>query len=146
MLALVKSGFAPLTEEEAFRLENYALENGIRGTKWDRPFTRGDEAEEMEPLRQRVMDPLRELRRGLREARDAQASMTAVFGYLQQVDAYGRLKAREARLLAENLQAEAAQNRQVWRMILETLEQQRALLDGSRAPMEQVSGVAGGGL
>ena len=47
MLALVKSGFAPLTEEEAFRLENYALENGIRGTKWDRPFTRGDEAEEM---------------------------------------------------------------------------------------------------
>lgn len=34
--------------------------------------------------------------------------MTAVFGYLQQVDAYGRLKAREARLLAENLQAEAA--------------------------------------
>ena len=93
----------------------------------------------MEPLRQRVMDPLRELRRGLREARDAQASMTAVFGYLQQVDAYGRLKAREARLLAENLQAEAAQNRQVWRMILETLEQQRALLDGSRAPMEQVS-------
>lgn len=139
MLALVKSGFAPLTEEEAFRLENYALENGIRGTKWDRPFTRGDEAEEMEPLRQRVMDPLRELRRGLREARDAQASMTAVFGYLQQVDAYGRLKAREARLLAENLQAEAAQNRQVWRMILETLEQQRALLDGSRAPMEQVS-------
>ena len=30
MLALVKSGFAPLTEEEAFRLENYALENGIR--------------------------------------------------------------------------------------------------------------------
>lgn len=33
MLALVKSGFAPLTEEEAFRLENYALENGIRGHK-----------------------------------------------------------------------------------------------------------------
>ena len=38
MLALVKSGFAPLTEEEAFRLENYALENGIRGTKWTDPL------------------------------------------------------------------------------------------------------------
>lgn len=92
------------------------------------------------------MDPLRELRRGLREARDAQASMTAVFGYLQQVDAYGRLKAREARLLAENLQAEAAQNRQVWRMILETLEQQRALLDGQPGAHGAGVRVAGGGL
>lgn len=139
MLALIKSGFAPVEEEEAFRLENYVLENGIRGRKWERTFTRGEDAEAMEPLRQRVMEPLRRLRAGLRDARDAQASMTAVFGLLQDVDAYGKLKAREARLLEENLQAEAAQNRQVWRMILETLEQQRELLDGSRAPMAQVA-------
>lgn len=139
VLAVMKSGFSPLTEEEAFALENYALENGIRGAKWDRPFTRGQDAAAMEPLRLRLMEPLRRLRLGLRQARDAQSSMTAVFTLLQDVDAYERLKAREARLLAEGMQAEAAQNRQVWRMILETLEQQRELLDGSRAPMQQVA-------
>ena len=46
----------------------------------------------MEPLRQRFMDPLRSpSRRGLRAAQDAQASMTAVFGLLQHVNAYGQL-------------------------------------------------------
>lgn len=139
VLAVLKSGFAPLTEEEAFLLENYARENGVRGVKWERAFTRGDDAEAMEPLRQRLMEPLRRLRRGLRQAADAQASMTAVFGLLQDVGAYERLKTRETRLLAAELPAEAAQNRQVWRMILETLEQQRELLDGSRAPMGQVA-------
>ena len=139
MLTLVKSGYMPLGEDEAFLLENYALENGIRGKKWERAFTRGDDAQDMEVLRQRVMEPLTGLRRGLREARDAQASMTAVFGFLQEVEAYQHLQQREKALLEKNLQAEAAQNRQIWRMILETLEQQLALLDGSRAPMEQVA-------
>ena len=95
MLALMKSGFAPLTTEEAFQLENYALENGIRGKKWERPFTRGEDAETMEPLRQRLMEPLLRLRAGLRAAEDAQASMTAVFGLLQDVNAYDQLLRRE---------------------------------------------------
>lgn len=139
MLALMKSGFAPLTTEEAFQLENYALENGIRGKKWERPFTRGEDAETMEPLRQRLMEPLLRLRAGLRAAEDAQASMTAVFGLLQDVNAYDQLLRREEKLLAAGMQAEAGQNRQVWKLVLDILDQQRELLDGSRAPVSQVA-------
>lgn len=139
VLAVMKSGFSPLTEEECFALENYALENGLRGKKWEEPLHRGEQAAEMDPLRQRLMAPLLRLRDGLRRAEDAQDSMTAVFGLLQDVDAYTRLREREEKLLAQQMQAEAAQNRQVWRMILETLEQQRALLDGSREPVTQVA-------
>lgn len=139
VLALMKSGFSPLAAEETFALENYALENGIRGKRWETPFTRGAQAETMEPLRQHLMEPLLHLRREMRQAKDAQASMTAVFGLLQEVNAYGRLLRREEELLARGMEAEAAQNRQIWRLILETLDQQRELLDGSRAPMDQVA-------
>lgn len=50
VLECARSGFSPLTAEEAMLLENYAIENGIRRDKWRKPFTRGAKAEEMKPF------------------------------------------------------------------------------------------------
>lgn len=41
MLCLLKSGYAPLTFEEACELENYAYCYGVDRARWTRPFTRG---------------------------------------------------------------------------------------------------------
>ena len=65
--------------------------------------------------------------------------MTAVFGLLQDVNAYDQLLRREEKLLAAGMQAEAGQNRQIWKLVLDILDQQRELLDGSRAPVSQVA-------
>ena len=139
VLDAAKSGFSPLTDEEAMLLENYALENGITRGKWQKPFTRGSQAESMEPLRQRLMTPLLTLHDELRQARTATASVEAVFRLLENVHAYDRLLQREEELLRRGMQAEAAQNRQVWQIVMNLLDQLHALLGESRAAMRDMA-------
>ena len=139
VLDAAKSGFSPLTEEEAMQLENYALENGITRAKWQKSFTRGPQAEAIEPLRQRLMAPLTTLHDELKQSRTATASVEAVFHLLENVNAYDKLLQREEELLRRGLQAEAAQNRQVWQIIMNLLDQLHALLGDSRAPMKDMA-------
>lgn len=147
VLQMAKSGFSPLTDEEAQRLENYAIENGVNRSKWLRPFTRGD-AEKMEELRGRLTAPVETLRERLRSAKTASQSVEAVFRLLEDVQAYDRLLLREEQLLQRGMAAEAAQNRQVWQIVMNLLDQMHALLGERRAAMKDVarfveSGLAG---
>ncbi len=146
VLAVAKSGFSTLADEEAMLLENYAMENGIAHGKWLKPFTRGEDAERMEPLREKLMAPMQALQTRLRQAQTATASMEAVFRLLEDMDAYAHLMAREEALLARGMQAEAAQNRQVWQIVLGLLDQLHGLLGDRRAAMRDVAGFLEAGL
>ena len=145
VLDCAKSGFSPLTEAEAMRLENYALENGVAYGKWIRPFTRAN-AEEAEPLREKLMTPLLAFHARLKEAKDASESVEAAFRLLEDVGAYEHLMAREAELLSRGMQAEAAANRQVWQVIMRLFDQLHALLGGSRAAMKELAAYLEAGL
>lgn len=138
VLDVAKSGFSPLTDEEALLLENYVLENGVTRGKWLNPFTRGASAQAMEPLRQRLTAPILTLRDRLRNARTAAASVEAIYYLLEDVRAYDRLLAREEALLSRQMQAEAAQNRQVWQIVMNLLDQLYALLGDQRAAMRDM--------
>ena len=146
LLQMMKSGFSLLALEEAHVLENYALANGIDHGKWRRPFTRGDNAEVMEALRQRLMAPVETLHDRLKEAKSAAQSVEAVFRLLEDVGAYEKLLQRENDLLRRGMGAEAAQNRQVWQMIMDLLDQLHALLGERRAPMKDVARLVASGL
>lgn len=138
VLDMAKSGFSPLTADEACLLENYAVENGINRTKWLRPLTRGN-AEAMEPLRQRLITPAEHLREGLRQAKTAAQSVEAVFRLMEEVDAYNKLLAREEELLRRGMAAQAATNRQVWQIVMDLLDQLYNLLGQSRANMKDMA-------
>ena len=139
VLHMMKSGFSPLTAEEAHFLENYALENGVDHGRWRKPFTRGDKAEAAEALRLRLITPVETLQDRLREAKSAAQSVEAVFRLLEDVGAYQTLLEREEALLRRNMGAEAAQNRQVWQLIMDLLDQLHALLGERRAAMKDIA-------
>ena len=139
MLSLLKSGYAPLTFEEACELENYAYCYGVDRVRWTRPFTRGPEAERMEALRQRLMDPLVRTRAALVSARDATASLTAAFGLFQEVGAYEALKREEDRLLEIGFLTRAGQNSQVWQAVLRLMDQLVKLSGGARIPLRHIA-------
>jgi len=84
MLAMLKSGYAPLSFEESCELENYLYVCGIDRKRWLAPFYRGEASmrERCEALRLRLMEPLLKARQALVDARDAASSMTAVFQLL----------------------------------------------------------------
>lgn len=140
VVAVMKSGFAPLTFEEACMLENYAREYGINRKKWLIPFDKGEEqyAARCETLRARIIEPLQKARAAIVAARDAQASLAAVTTLLADVNAYETLIREEAALTAENMLVRAGQNSQMWQTILNLLEQLFALADGARIPLNRL--------
>ena len=148
VLLAAKSGFSPLEEREAALLENYAVTNGITRGKWRKPFTRGDEATvaEAEALRQKLIAPIERLREGLAKARNADASLTAIYAMLEECGAYGRLQAREEALLARGMEAEAARNRQIWRILMELMDQLHALLGERRVTLKDAARLVASGL
>ncbi len=146
VLHMAKSGFSPLTEREAQELENYAQEQGVDRGKWLKPFTRGDNAEEMEALRLRLMAPVEALHQRLKSAKTAAQEVEAVFRLLEEVDAYAQLMDRETELLARDMAVEAAQNRQVWQTLMDLLDQLHALLGEQRASMRDLARFVEAGL
>ncbi len=145
VLTCAKSGFSPLTAEEAHLLENYALSHGIDHGKWLKPFTRGD-AQTAEELRIRLITPVEALRERLRASKSATQSAEAIFRLLEDVGAYDHLLQRENDLLHRGMAAEAAQNRQVWQLVMDLLDQLHALLGERRAAMKDVARFVTSGL
>ncbi len=141
VIACLKSGYAPLKPEDCYRLENYALANGIYGDRWRKPFARGkkEEAEKLEPVRQAFIGPMETLREALLKAKEATDSLRAIFHFLEEVDAYHSLQTEEELLLQMNLPDKAAKTRQIWQFLLGTLDQMHELLSGLRAPSTQVA-------
>ncbi len=146
VMLMAKSGFSALTTEQAHRLENYALSYGIDHRKWLKPFTHGDEAAELEEIRQALIAPAEALRERLRDAKTAAQSAEAIFRLLEDVGAYERLLARENELLARGMAAEAATNRQVWQLVMDLLDQLHALLGERRAAMRDIARFIASGL
>ena len=146
VLHMAKSGFSPLEEGEAHFLENYALENGIDHGRWRKPFTRGERAEEAEALRVKLITPVEALHDRLKDAKSASQSVEAVFRLLEDVNAYRTLLQREEALLRRGMDAEAAQNRQVWQLIMDLLDQLHALLGERRAAMKDIARFVTSGL
>ena len=64
MLAVIKSGYAPIPQEDAWQLENYILSYGIRGKLWLAPFARGSaqECAAVEEARKALITPLHAMR------------------------------------------------------------------------------------
>ena len=134
MLSLIKSGFAPISQEDAWQLENYVLSYGIRGKLWLKPFSRGSVAEcaQVEEARGTLIAPLEALRESLKEKPEAENALPALYAYLSACRVFESLSATQDTLMERGMDAEAAQVRQVWEALMQLLSQAYALLKGTK--------------
>ncbi len=141
MLSVIKSGYAPLPEEDAWRLENYVLSYGIRGKLWLSPFARGsaEECARVEEARHSLIAPLDEMRLAVRQAENAGEALTAVYRYLEKCAVFEKLQASQEALLARGMAAEAVQARQVWEAMMQLLSQAHALLRDTKVTSGHLS-------
>lgn len=137
MKALIASGFTDLTEEEGWLIQNYALAYGIRGGRWRKTFTRGEEAlrAQADEIRQRLTAPLIALHQALVDAKNAAASLQALEAFLLMSRAEEKAQQLEQDLENGGLFKEAIQSRQVWPLLQEMLEQMGALMGEERIPL-----------
>ncbi|MDR0897166.1 MAG: PD-(D/E)XK nuclease family protein [Oscillospiraceae bacterium] len=143
----LKSGLCALDADSTDRLENYAIEHGLRGGKWRREIA--DPA--LEALRMQFTQPLEALQSRLAKARrekDGAGVLAAAYQLLEDVDAYATLQQWQQDFAARGLFTEAADCALAWRLLLETLDQLYALQPADAAPLggAALSQVLEGGL
>ena len=128
-----RSGFAPVTDDEADLLMNYALETGLKGRAWLRPLTRGapEAVEALEPVRKRLMDPVEALQRRARNAK-AEKLLEAAFLFLEEIGAREKLEAQQQALSGMGRREWAMEGAQVWNKIIQALDQAHELLSGEK--------------
>ncbi|MDE6064482.1 MAG: PD-(D/E)XK nuclease family protein, partial [Lachnospiraceae bacterium] len=131
----LRSGLAGFQPEETDLLENYCKETGIRGKrKWSMQFTKrtAQMKEETEPLlainelRERFYEELSPLLNV--EAKSAAAYVEALYLFLTKNKAAERLAAYEEMFLDKGELVRAKEYAQVYRLVMELLEQIMGLL------------------
>ena len=141
MLSVIKSGYAPVSEEEAWRMENYIQSYGIRGKLWLEPFKRGtpEECAALENARQSLITPLHAMREAMKAAQDSAQALQAVYAYLEAAEVYARLLENQEELTNRNMPAEAMQIQQLWEAVMQLLSQAEALLGAVRVSPRQLA-------
>ncbi|MBQ4551053.1 MAG: PD-(D/E)XK nuclease family protein [Oscillospiraceae bacterium] len=152
VLRYLKSMLSPVECGICDKLENYAVLWGIRGEKWNRPFTHHPEGlgreetpasaallSELNKARARGIAPLVRLRDGMRSARNLHGMVEALLAFLDEIRLCQRLE-----LLAEqadrNGDNRAAQEyNQLWEILLGALEQLDSVLGESKWEPEAFS-------
>ncbi len=141
MLSVIKSGYTPIAEEDAWRMENYIQSYGIRGKLWLAPFKRGtqEEAAALEEARVRLITPLHALREAMKEAQNSEDALRSVVEYLEEAKVYEQLAESQEALTAQSMPAEAMQIQQLWEAIMQLLSQAQALLGAVRVSPRQLA-------
>ena len=147
----IRSGFLPVTQEQADALIAYAEGVDVRMDGWKRAFTyhKEENAEELAALnesREAVVRPLTALQKRLRAAKCADDTVAAVLDLLEETEAFERLADMRMELTEAGMDAEAQDCAQVWNALMETLDQLHALLGGSAVPAKTVMQLLAGGL
>ena len=143
----LRSGFSPLDADECDRFVNYLEARGIRGRRLltgisprEKTDAARKEAEALEALRRRALDPLVRLRGALKDARSARDSLTGVFRFLTEIGAQERLFGQRRILESEDLPEAAAEGVQVWNRILSALDQMADLLSEEKLTARKLAG------
>ena len=136
MIDILKSGYAPLNDNECWLLENYAVRYGINGARWRLPFTRGEEEERRVPeeAREKLLPLLEKLQADLREAQTSEESLRAPLVFLLSCRVYDTLVEQEGRLVSAHMDADALRARQVWSRLLSLFDQMHEIAGESRIP------------
>jgi len=142
----LRSGLADLTWEETDRLENYCLQTGIRGYRsYSRLFTRktkemdGDEEklQEINALRERMMSQVETLH--LRGKEPVGTYVNALYDFLVRTKVQTKLAVFQARFEEMGDLAAAREYAQIYRLVMELLDQIYALLGEETITLQEFS-------
>ena len=136
MLRYLRSALSPIDPDTCDCLENYAIIWGIRGQKWAKAWENhpdglsgvwteqdGQRLEKLNAARERAVSPLLRLQQGFRDAADLRGQVTALYGFLEDIQLEQRLS-RLARELDDSGDNRGAQIlNQLWEILLGALEQ-----------------------
>lgn len=141
----LRSGFSGITTEEADLLENYCLALGVRGIKkysekWIR-FAKNqteDELGKINEIRLRFYNSAADAAEVLKDRNTSiTEKCTALYEFLEKVEAESQIHRKEEQFLEENEPAMAKEYHQIFRVIMELLEKYVELLGEECISLEE---------
>ncbi len=137
ILTFLKTGFSPLTEEEAADLENYVFTWNIKGKEWESPFTgdpNGDVKEKDEnainrinTLRETILSEFADLRKGIdtQDGKNCKAKPLYIseklFSFLQKEYVKSKFRNYAASLDEAGFSELAAEQNRIWEFLVDIL-------------------------
>ena len=136
VLSYLKSALSPLESEACDLVENYAVLWGIRGKHWLRDWTNhpdglggewnddaGQTLARLNEARKLALDPLADLEKKFREAKNLAGQVQALYDFLEQVQLAQRLDSLAHQLDEQGDNRSAQILDQLWEILLTALEQ-----------------------
>lgn len=148
----LRSGLADFDREEVDRLENYVLALGLKGRrKWSRAFTRppgGKEEEQTDRLealnrtRERLMTQLEPL---MERKKTAGEYVKTLYEFIVSARIQEKLAGYEKRFQSENNPEKAKEYAQIYRLVMEVLEQIEGLLRTEEMTLQEFADILDAG-
>jgi ATP-dependent helicase/nuclease subunit B len=135
----IKTGFSPLTKDEGEKLENYALRYGIRGWHWANDFTipQGEELEELNQFRKRVIEPLLKLEKKIGAKKPVKEITKVLFEFLQELETEKKLESWIEELKRIKRYDFVNENSQIWNTVIEIFDQLSEILGDSEMNLKE---------
>uniref|UniRef100_UPI004056CD39 helicase-exonuclease AddAB subunit AddB n=1 Tax=Acetatifactor sp. TaxID=1872090 RepID=UPI004056CD39 len=144
----LRSGLADISREDIDELENYVIQTGLRGyRKWSRMFThktaemKGNEEplQRLNTIREQMMQQVEMLHIGNGEA--AKEYVNRLYEFLVQNEVQRKLAGYEAYFDEQGDAARAKEYAQIYRLVMELLEQIHGLLGEEKITLQEFSDI-----
>lgn len=140
MVDYLRSGFAPIEDDQADLLVNHILRRGLRGRALKSPLRiTQEEFAPLEEARAAATAPLLELEERTAHQKDTALVLRAVFDFLERLDACAKLEQQQQTLIDMDQREWAMEGPQVWSRILQALDQMHELMTNEALSLRQVS-------
>lgn len=139
IFAYLRCGYAPFSEDEVDKLENYVLSAGIRGfSMWKKPWRRNrlqldeEELKAVNALRKRMLEHFSFFREEmLKKESSIEEKNRCLYQFLLEIRAGERLQENAAVFLEKKDPVRSRQEEQIYPLVMQVLEKLSALLGNS---------------
>lgn len=134
LFSYIKTGFTGLTWDEADSLENYCLRYGVQGSRWEKPFTFGEDEyilEQLNACRERVIAPLAALRETLKASPPATDAVNALREFLLSLGMETQIQDWIESMRVSQWHESVDETAQIWDMLMTVLTQMAGIMEDS---------------
>ncbi|MGP1570096.1 MAG: PD-(D/E)XK nuclease family protein [Eubacteriales bacterium] len=146
VIAFLKSGFSPLSRDEAEKLENYCKKYKIKGNMWLKDFYKTDSTAKFEPsldeinsMRDKVISPLSKFRTKIQSETSATEKIKTLYNFIKEdLKVAEKLKIKIKEYENSGFTESALENAQIWDTIINLYEQLVLILKDDEIEIEDI--------
>ncbi len=121
---LLKTGFYPLDYDEVSRMENFALQYGIKGDKWFRPFAfNAENIDYFNSLREKFASGFKNGRKKFRGLKTTLDITMFLFDFMKEYKVQEKIEKQVEVFKKSELYELSGENAQIWNYVIDILEQ-----------------------